>query len=63
MPSGYEFLLKRILKSNIVELDTDKNPFGNYTVENRKYYKVVLDKANNNTGVLQGGIISPLLMN
>jgi retron-type reverse transcriptase len=63
MPSGYEFLLKRILKSTILELDTDKNPFGNYTVENRKHYKVVLDKSNNHTGVPQGGIISPLLMN
>lgn len=63
MPIGYEFLLKRILKSNILELDTDKNPFSNYTVENPKYYKKVLDKADNNTGVPQGGIISPLLMN
>lgn len=63
MPTGYEFLLKRILKSNILELDTDKNPFSNYTVENKKYYKIVLDKSDNNTGVPQGGIISPLLMN
>lgn len=63
MPIGYEFLLKRILKSNILELDTDKNPFSNYTIENPKCYKIVLDKSHNNTGVPQGGIISPLLMN
>lgn len=63
MPTGYEFLLKRILKSNILELDTEKNPFSSYTTENKKYYKIVLDKSDNNTGVPQGGIISPLLMN
>ena len=63
MPIGYEYLLKRILKTNILELDTSKNPFSNYTVENVKHYKVVLDKSDNQMGVPQGGIISPLLMN
>lgn len=61
MPKGYEFLLKRILKANILELDSDHNPFSNYTVENKKFYKIVRNKLDNNTGVQ--GIISPLLMN
>ena len=63
MPIGYEYLLKRILKTNILELDTEKNPFSNYTVENVKHYKVVLDKSDNKMGVPHGGILSPLLMN
>jgi retron-type reverse transcriptase len=46
MPLGYEFLLEKILKTNIIEKD-----------------KIILTKENNNFGITQGGILSPLLMN
>lgn len=46
MPLKYGFLLKRILKSDIVENN-----------------EVILKKSDNNCGVPQGGILSPLLMN
>lgn len=50
MPKGYESLLYSILKTNIME-------------RNGKEYKIIIDKINNNNGVPQGGILSPILMN
>lgn len=46
MPCNYEFLLKKILKTEIIE--------------NKK---TILEKKNNISGVPQGGVLSPLLMN
>jgi retron-type reverse transcriptase len=46
MPLKYNFLLERILKSDIIENN-----------------EVILKKSDNNCGVPQGGILSPLLMN
>lgn len=46
IPPKYDFLLQRVLKSDIIENN-----------------KIVLKKEDNNYGVPQGGILSPLLMN
>ena len=46
MPLKYDFLLERILKSDIIENN-----------------QIILKKSDNNCGVPQGGILSPLLMN
>lgn len=61
MPSGYEFLLERLLKTNIYE--EIPQSFGKYRVNFQKKFKITLSKADNNYGIPQGGIISPLLMN
>jgi retron-type reverse transcriptase len=64
MPTSYENLLPKILKTTILEEDDNQNPFSNYSFKVlRKSYKVVVEKENNLTGIPQGGIISPLLMN
>ena len=63
MPSNYEFLLPRLLKVDIYEKDKNNNPFNEYTVEKSFKLNKVLNKSDNKTGIPQGGIISPLLMN
>lgn len=63
MPLGYEYLLPRILKCNILELETDNCTFNEYTIQKKQSYKNILESSNNNIGIPQGGIIYPLLMN
>jgi len=63
MPTGYEHLLPKVLKTTILEEDKSNNLFSEYTSNKSKYFKVIQDKLNNIKGVPQGGIISPLLMN
>jgi retron-type reverse transcriptase len=62
MPTNYEHLLPKILKTTILEEDNSNNPYSNYTITNCKNYKVVIDKSDIISGIPQGGIISPLLM-
>lgn len=54
MPTGYEFLLPKILKATRV---MRKGTRGGDQCE------TVMEAENNNKGIPQGGIISPLLMN
>ena len=61
MPQGYENLIKKLLKTNIYEAVPQK--FGKYIRNPIKQYKLIIAKSDNNTGIPQGGIISPLLMN
>lgn len=61
MPLGYEHLLNRLLKTEIQELD-ESTSFNRYTDGPAKY-KTIIHPTENNEGVPQGGIISPLLMN
>jgi hypothetical protein len=61
MPQGYENLIKKLLKTNIYEAVPPK--FGKYIRNPIKQYKLIIAKSDNNTGIPQGGIISPLLMN
>ena len=63
MPTNYEYLLSRILKTTIVELDKDNNPYSDYTLNKEKRYNIIIHKSENKKGIPQGGIISPLLMN
>lgn len=61
MPKEYEFLLFKILKTNIVEeLD---NKYLKYTINKARKFKQIISSEDNNKGIPQGGIISPLLMN
>lgn len=50
MPLGYDYLLPRILKPNIVE-------------KGAKSFITLVESKDNHSGIPQGGIISPLLMN
>ena len=46
IPNKYKFLLKQVLKTDIIENN-----------------EIILNKSNNNSGVPQGGVLSPLLIN
>lgn len=61
MPIEYEYLLLSILKTNIYE--EDENIFKKYTIDTKSKYKIIVKSNDNNLGIPQGGIISPLLMN
>lgn len=61
MPIQYEHLLAKLLKTNIYE--EIPQSFGEYRTDTQRKFKIILDKVNNNNGIPQGGIISPLLMN
>lgn len=61
MPTGYEHLLGRLLKTNIYE--EIPQSFSKYRVDFQKKFKLIISKVDNNNGIPQGGIISPLLMN
>jgi len=63
MPTNYEHLLPSILKVDIYELDKDKNKYNEYTINKSNNLNKIVNKCDNKTGIPQGGIISPLLMN
>jgi retron-type reverse transcriptase len=79
LPKNYKHLLFEILKTNIVEkisteytffenlsrhlwLSWDRKKLSTLNSEINKY-KEILNSSENNTGIPQGGIISPILMN
>jgi len=79
IPKEYKHLLFEILKTDIVEKDSNKYSMftevlnylwvnwsnvklTNLNIEANRYKKL-LDSNDNNIGILQGGIISPVLMN
>jgi len=51
MPTRYEYLLKRLVKSNIYA-----KTFGEYIINTQKKYKLKLGKGENNNGIPQGGL-------
>ena len=61
MPTDYEYLLVRVLKTDIFERIDDKYKL--YKLNQKNEYKIITTKEENIRGVPQGGIISPLLMN
>ena len=61
MPKGYEHLIIRILKAEIQEADKDESAKQRNLGD--KKHKTVVRPEENKSGVPQGGIISPLLMN
>ena len=61
MPKGHEDLLHKILKTNIFEETT--NHYTSFTLNKKRTFKLILAKSENTSGIPQGGIISPLLMN
>ena len=62
MPKGFEHLLPKILKTEIQERET-KSTFNLHESPSKNTLKTVVTPEENNRGVPQGGIISPLLMN
>ena len=62
MPKGFEHLLLKILKTEIQEHEI-KSTFNLYKFPPENTLKTVVTPEENNQGVPQGGIISPLLMN
>jgi retron-type reverse transcriptase len=71
MPKNYEYLLPKILKPSIIEVNRldpnvqmipkEINSFLPYI--NKFNINIIVNKGDLTTGVLQGGILSPLLMN
>ena len=61
MPKGHEDLLRKVLKTNIFEEITDN--YTSYTLEKKRTFKLIKPLSDNTSGIPQGGIISPLLMN
>lgn len=61
MPEGYEYLLRRILKSEIQEEVVVQN--SEHAVNFQRQFKTTVTREENCKGVPQGGVISPILMN
>lgn len=71
MPEGFKFLLERILKPAIAEaeLKNPDNPIIHRDIRpflqhiNSTNLKIITEAGELNSGVPQGGIVSPLLLN
>ena len=64
MPKGFEHILPLILKTEVVGVEGGQGiEEGRLVKRFKKEYRIVVEKEENNKGVPQGGIISPILMN